>query len=187
MEKRITKKVRLHRVKFKEDIKKWIIENSNTQENKELIEIVFQCVWIHRPNDTDKKGRTTKCESFEKLLKQIELQGCGTWTGDLKDEMKKGDIVGISIGFGEDCTYKFFKVKDIQDREKRSNFPKVLKEKQHDNKKVLFLQNQDENKTQTYNFLKLHRHLYPDAKYLLKTYPHTMRRVTKDLPTDFII
>jgi hypothetical protein len=143
-------------------------------------------VWIHRPSDTDKKGRTTKCESFEKLLKQIEQQGCGTWTGDLKDEMKIGDIVGISIGFGEDCTYKFFKVKDIQDREKRSNFPKVLKEKQHDNKKVLFLQNQDKNKTQTYNFLKLHGHLYP-GKVLLKTTPHTMRRVTKDLPTDFII
>jgi len=144
-------------------------------------------VWIHRPSDTDKKGRTTKCESFEKLLKQIELQGRGTWTGDLKNGMKIGDIVGISIGFGEDCTYKFFKVKDIQDREKRSNFPKVLKEKQHDNKKVLFLQNQDKNKTQTYNFFKLHEHLYPHTKNIFKTYPHTMRHVKQDLPADFII
>ena len=143
-------------------------------------------LWIHRPSDTDKKGRTKKCESFEKLLKQIEQQGCGTWTGDLNDEMRIGDIVAISTGFDENCTYQFFKVIDILDKEKRSSFPKVFKEEQHDNKKVLFLQNQDKNKTQTYNFLKLHGHLYP-GKWLQKTAPHTMRPVKQKLPADLII
>jgi len=145
-------------------------------------------LWIHRPSDTDDKGRTKKCESFEKLLKQIEQQGCGTWTGDKnkKKKVKIGDIIGISIGYDDDCTYHFFKVIDIQDREKRSNFPKVFKKKQHDNKKVLFLQNQDKNKTQTYNFLKLHGHIYP-GKHTEKTTPKTMQHVKQNLPADLII
>ena len=82
--------------------------------------------------------------------------------------------------------YYFFKVIDIQAREKRSNCFQSVERKTTHNKKVLFLQNQDKNKTQTYNFLKLHGHLYP-GKWLEKTAPHTMRHVTQDLPTDLII
>ena len=66
--------------------------------------------WIHRPSDTDDKGRTKKCVSHEKLVKQLEQQGCGTWTGDKHNKMKIGDIVAISIGYKEDCTYYFYKV-----------------------------------------------------------------------------
>jgi hypothetical protein len=58
MEKRIAKKVRLHQVKFKEDIKKWIIENSNAQENKELIEFVFQYPLVNlTQSDFEKRKR----------------------------------------------------------------------------------------------------------------------------------
>lgn len=143
--------------------------------------------WIHRPSDTDDKGRTKKCVSHEKLVKQLEQQGCGTWTGDKHNKMKIGDIVAISIGYKEDCTYYFYKVIDIQSREKRSNFPKVFKEKQHDNKKVLFLHKQDKNKTQTYNFFKLHRHIFPHTKHIYKTAPKTMQHVKQNLPADLII
>lgn len=42
MEKRIIKKTRLFQLQFKEDIKEWIINNSDVKENKELIEFIFK-------------------------------------------------------------------------------------------------------------------------------------------------
>ena len=76
MEKRIIKKTRLYQLQFKEDIKQWIIENSNVQENKELIEYIFKYPLLNlEEKDFQKRKRVKNIVPLFERCKALRATG----------------------------------------------------------------------------------------------------------------